>query len=99
MRRDANGTIVLSKRNLLTLLSKVDDPSSRKTLLAGRGGVNGVGDQTLIVKCETDEVHYAQRRPAGPMSESTEAFIATTSSQRAKAPSWSPAQLWRRYCR
>jgi hypothetical protein len=97
MRRDADGTIVLSKRNLLALLSKVDDPTSRKTLLAGQGGVNGVGDETLIVKCEPDEVHYAQRPPAGRMSDISEAFIADAA--QAKAPSWSPAQLWRRYRR
>lgn len=74
MRRDPDGTIVLSKRNLLTLLQKVDDDSSRKTLIAVGGGENGVGD-LLVVKCEPDEVHYAERPSAGEVHPNAETFI------------------------
>lgn len=74
MRRDSSGAIVLSERNLLALLSKVHDPASYKTLVAGDGGVNGVGSK-LIVRCESDEVHYANREAPGEMSDVAESFI------------------------
>lgn len=74
MRRDPDGSIVLSRRNLLTLLSKIDDPTSERTLTAGRGGVNGSGG-TLIVKAEPDDLHYANREAGGRVSAPSEAFI------------------------
>lgn len=56
--------VILSKRNLLALLHKVDDPTSFKTI-THRG---------LIVRVEPDDVHYGGRTP-GPMSKATEKFI------------------------
>lgn len=60
--------VTLSKRNLLALLQKVDDPYSSKTLV--QEGEPG----WLIVRCEPDNEHYALRKP-GRMSDKTEAFI------------------------
>ena len=60
--------VILSKRNLLALLSKVDDPYSSKTLI--QEGEPG----WLIVRAEPDDEHYALRKP-GRMSGKTEAFI------------------------
>lgn len=84
MRRDADGTIVLSERNLLALLDKVRDGSSHRTLFAGRGGANGHGTDPLIVKAETNEEHYAQRQAPGVMSDRSEAFIRDETERRAR---------------
>lgn len=74
MRRDLDGTIVLSARNLRTLLAKLDEPDSVRTLVAGRGGVNGHGG-ILVVKAEHDHAHYADRPAPGRMSSVTEATL------------------------
>jgi hypothetical protein len=58
----------LSKRNLLALLDKVDDPGSLTTL------VRRTKAGLLIVKAEPDAEHYGDREP-GPMSERSEAAI------------------------
>lgn len=47
--------IELSRRNLTTLLAKLDDPLSNKTLIAP-------GDR-IMVKAVADEEHYASRPP------------------------------------
>lgn len=75
MRRNPDGSITLSRRNLLTLLSKIDQPASARTLFAGQGGVGGFGDGPVIVRAESDEVHYANREDGGPVSPESEAFI------------------------
>jgi len=65
--------IVLSRRNLLTLLAKLDGhpPDSACTI----GGHDGGRDYE--VKAETDEVHYSGRPAPGPMIEATEEYLAT----------------------
>jgi hypothetical protein len=76
---DSTVIVTLSKRNLLALLQKADDPLSAKALVSGnayRDGeeTDGLG---LVVICETDAQHYGKRRhPAGVMHPVTEAFIA-----------------------
>ncbi len=57
----------LSRRNLLTLLAKLDIPGSHCTLIKPDG---------TVVVAEPDEVHYANRPMPGPMSEETEARVA-----------------------
>jgi hypothetical protein len=57
----------LSRRNLLTLLAKLDIPGSHCTLIKPDG---------TVVVAESDEVHYANRPQPGPMSEETEARVA-----------------------
>jgi hypothetical protein len=63
-------TITLSKRNLLALLSKVDDPDSQKTISKYSDKLG----QHVRVKAEPDNEHYGHRK-AGPMSEKSEKFI------------------------
>lgn len=57
--------IVLSKRNLLALLHKLDVPTSARTLIS----------DGFAVQCESDEEHYANREVPGKMSTDTEEFI------------------------
>jgi hypothetical protein len=70
--------VTLSKRNLLALLQRVDDPFALRLLTGGyvyrdRELTDGI---TLIVGCQPDAEHYADREPPGRMKPSTEAFIA-----------------------
>jgi hypothetical protein len=70
--------VTLSKRNLLALLQRVDDPFAMRLLTGGyvyrdRELTDGI---TLIVGCQPDEEHYADREAPGRMKPSTEAFIA-----------------------
>ncbi len=62
-------TLILSKRNLLSLLHKLEMEGSEKTL--------GVWDGTkwFYVKSESDEEHYKDRIPAGVMHPETEQFL------------------------
>lgn len=63
MRVDYDGaviTIVLSKRNLLTLLNKVEDEESAKTLVKNEGHIK------LVVRVEDDFTHYHNRPEGGP---------------------------------
>lgn len=63
--------ITLSRRNLRTLLAKLDDhPADGEKSIARWDGV-----ATVIVRAEEDEVHYAER-PAGKMHPETESEIA-----------------------
>jgi len=57
--------ITLSRRNLLTLLSKLERPESLRTIVRG----------TVVVTAEEDEEHYGERVP-GPMHPHEEAYIA-----------------------
>ncbi len=59
-------TLTLSQRNLLTLLAKLQIPGSRCTIIKPGG---------TVVIAESDEIHYKDRCPPGPMSPDTEAFI------------------------
>lgn len=53
-------TVTLSRRNLVTLLNKLDRPDSLRTLY------RDTDDGMLIVKAETDDEHYQDREP-GPV--------------------------------
>lgn len=72
MRVEPYGVIVLSRRNLLALLAKLDDPMSSRTLI-------GPGN-CAAVRAEEDSVHYAHesRKGNGPgrMHPDVEEFIA-----------------------
>lgn len=61
--------VVLSRRNLLALLAKIDDPDSQRTIV--KRDVLG----TVVIEAENDEAHY-QGAPAGEMGEKAEKFIA-----------------------
>jgi len=58
--------LVLSRRNLLTLLYKLTQPDSHRTLIKPGG---------RCVMAEPDEIHYKDRKP-GPMSSDTETHLA-----------------------
>ncbi len=64
----AEVTVTLSRRNLLALLAKLDEPGSLRTI------IRDCGDLVLVVRAEDDAVHYAEREP-GPMTPTTEAGI------------------------
>jgi hypothetical protein len=82
--------VILSRRNLLTLLHKLDMPGSMRQIENNDCYEDGVqtpfypGEEecsdlprtTLVLRCEDDEEHYA-KRPAGPglMHPATEAFV------------------------
>lgn len=66
MRKSSCGDIVLSRRNLLSLLHKLDMPGSARMLVAP--------DEAFCVFVEDDDVHYNGRVP-GKMHPETEAFI------------------------
>lgn len=51
-------TVELTERNLLTLLDKLGDPGSERTLLDG--------ERKIFVKAVPDSEHYKTREP-GPM--------------------------------
>jgi hypothetical protein len=83
--------VVLSRRNLLTLLHKLDMPGSMRTITNNDCWQDG--EQTpfypgeeqktdlprtlLILRCENDDEHYS-KRPVGPgaMHPATEKFVA-----------------------
>lgn len=52
--------VTLSRRNLRTLLLKLDEPDSIKTLWRQQGGTL----PDLLVSAESDEEHYTEDRPA-----------------------------------
>jgi hypothetical protein len=58
-------TVTLSRRNLLTLLSKLEQPTSKCTIIKADG---------THIKVESDVAHYGYRQP-GPVNEESEAFI------------------------
>ena len=62
--------LVLSRRNLLTLLAKLDEPYSHRTLYKMMDGPGSY----FIVTAEEDSDHYIGRS-AGPMSPLTEATL------------------------
>jgi hypothetical protein len=83
--------VVLSRRNLLTLLHKLDMPGSARMLTNGdcwedgaqtpleahTTGDAGTSPTMLVLRCEDDEEHYG-RRAFGPglMHPATERFVA-----------------------
>ena len=60
------GGIILSRRNLLSLLHKLDKPGSARCLVDGRSG--------FCVIVEKDPIHYQGRTP-GEMTPDTEEFV------------------------
>ena len=66
MKIDKYGRIVLSRRNLLSLLHKLDMPGSVCTLIAPGGA--------FVVHAEEDDKHYMGRQ-VGKMHPETEDFI------------------------
>jgi hypothetical protein len=64
--------VTLSRRNLLTLLQKLEMAGSARTVI----GQDCPEGWTLVLQAEDDDEHYAQRpAPPGPMHPETEAFI------------------------
>lgn len=56
--------LTLSRRNLKTLLLKLDEPDSQRTLVRHQGD----GKPSLVIHAEDDEAHYTNRDvPAGEM--------------------------------
>ena len=55
--------VTLSRRNLLTLLAKLEIPGSSRTIIKPDG--------TYVI-AEPDELHYQGRVPPGPMTPETE---------------------------
>lgn len=51
--------VTLSRRNLQTLLNKLDDPESKRTLVKDGDG------SRLVVTAEEDDVHYKDRPEGG----------------------------------
>lgn len=73
--------VTLSKRNLLSLLQKVDDATSARTLVGSyvyedARLLDGI---ELVVCCEPDKQHYADREPPGAVHPRAEAFVAQMS--------------------
>ena len=72
--------VTLSRRNLLALLVKLDQPGSACTLVS-QNGYDENGNQTLdtllVVHAEHDETHYADRPPPGPLHPATEQALTT----------------------
>ena len=74
LREDGGIQLTLSRRNLLTLLRKLDGhPADSKCTIEGGDDAAGV-----FVKAEEDDVHYADR-PAGRMHPETEMHITAPS--------------------
>ncbi len=76
--------VILSRRNLLTLLHKLDMPGSLRMFMNGDCWVDGeqvepgveTGRWLLVLRCEDDLEHYARRKDGpGPMHPDTEAFV------------------------
>ena len=82
MRLEISGrtiTVVLSRRNLLSLAHKLDMPNSARTLVGRDVIVDGnvQAAPVLIVKVEDDDEHYRQRAaPPGELHPDTEEFVA-----------------------
>jgi hypothetical protein len=74
-------SVTLSRRNLLTLLHKLELPRPLRNLENGDCWINGeqapYPQVQLDLRGEEDAEHYGRRGfPPGPMSPDTEAFIA-----------------------
>jgi len=80
MRIDPDGTIVLSRRNVLALLHKLDFPGSQRTIVKVVKHPDGV-QKILSLKAEDDDVHYRDEAP-GEMHPATEKFISKSTEKR-----------------
>lgn len=70
--------VTLSRRNLLTLLHKLERGRSACTLVSGNAYRDQVeiDDMQLVVTAEPDERHYADREPPGTVHPLEEAYLA-----------------------
>jgi len=76
--------VVLSRRNLLSLLHKLDMPGSARTLVCEDNRIHGVPTRALhlAVRAERDDEHYGDRlEPAGSMHPRTEGYVASQPGQ------------------
>jgi len=62
--------VTLSRRNLMTLLTKLEHPESARTIYRDFPDIGC----TLVLKAEPDDIHYRNRTP-GPMADWTEREI------------------------
>ena len=70
-----NGLVVtLSRRNLLALLAKLDEPESYRAITSTNSYLDFVEIEGIpfVVHAESDADHYGQRRLPGPMTPTTE---------------------------
>lgn len=70
--------VILSRRNLLSLLAKLDIAGSFRTILNNDCWLDGerTEDVFLVLHAEEDEPHYSRRAdPPGPMTPETEKFV------------------------
>ena len=66
--------IRLSRRNLLALLAKLEDPTSTRTIVKYHGYVSH--NCNAVICAEPDDEHYRDRGcPPGPMDKKTEQMI------------------------
>lgn len=74
-------TVTLSRRNLLTLLHKLDMPDSHRT-------IRRLTDDNLAVwvTAEDDAEHYGTVRTPGPVHPSSEAFVAEHATMKFEVP-------------
>ena len=80
--------IALSRRNLLTLLAKLEGHPPMSACMISFPGANE--EPALVVTGEPDDVHYGRRAASpGPMHPDTEAWIAHVATQHA-APESTP---------
>jgi hypothetical protein len=80
--------VTLSRRNLLTLLHKLDMPGSARTITNGYCYLNReLNDRlTLVLRAEDDEAHYGERpEPPGAVHPTSEAYVR-------RHGGWSPLQ-------
>lgn len=79
---DRRVEVTLSRRNLLTLLHKLDMPGSARQIENNDCWEDGeqtpYPGTTLVLRCEDDEEHYGSR-PSGPgvMHPDSETFVRT----------------------
>lgn len=79
MRIDKSGAIVLSRRNILALLHKLDMKDSERTIAKAVEDTTELENHlarwgTIVVKCEDDDEHCSGKE-FGRMHPETEAFI------------------------
>lgn len=69
--------VVLSRRNLLAGLQKLDDPDSARMIQNNDSSFQGEpsGAVLLVLRFENDDEHYANREP-GMMAPDAEEYIA-----------------------
>ena len=72
--------VALSRRNLLTLLAKLDGHPPQSACAIAQAGIDG---PALLVTAEDNEKHYGSRAaPPGPMHAETEAWLKENSPPR-----------------